>query len=255
MTELVSVSVVSHGQIALAKELLGDIAAHCDAECIEVILTLNIPEELPFSGSDYPFALTVIRNQAPKGFGANHNQAFHAARGEFFCVLNPDIRFGDDPFPALRTCLEDRSAGVAAPLVLGSDGGIEDSARRFPSPLRILCKVFGGCRGGDYAVGEEPIHPDWAGGMFLLFPRALFERLGGFDERYFLYYEDVDICARLTLLGRRVVLCPQARVVHHARRSSHRDIRYLRWHLKSMMRFFLSPVYWRLPFVRRGAPE
>lgn len=254
MTELVSISVVSHGQIALAKELLGDIAAHCDAG-IEVILTLNIPEELPFSAGDYPFALTVIRNQAPKGFGANHNQAFRAAGGEFFCVLNPDIRFGADPFPALRACLADRSAGVAAPLVLGSDGGIEDSARRFPSPLRILCKVFGGCRGGDYAVGEEPIHPDWAGGMFLLFPRALFERLGGFDERYFLYYEDVDICARLTLLGRRVVLCPRVRVVHHARRSSHRDIRYLRWHLKSMMRFFLSPVYWRLPFVRQGARE
>lgn len=254
MTGLVSVSVVSHGQIALAKELLGDIAAHCDAAGIEVILTLNIPEELPFCAGDYPFALTVIRNLAPKGFGANHNQAFRAARGGFFCVLNPDIRFDADPLPALRACLADRSVGVAAPLVLGSDGGIEDSARRFPSPLRILCKVFGGCRGGDYAVGAEPIHPDWAGGMFLLFPRSLFERLGGFDERYFLYYEDVDICARLRLLGQEVLLCPRAKVVHHARRSSHRSFRYLRWHLKSMMRFFLSPVYWRSLFAsRRGA--
>ncbi len=246
MTILVSVSVVSHNQIGLVKGLLSDMAKYCPAGVVEVILTLNLSEELPFSESDYAFPIKVIRNSAPKGFGANHNQAFQSAEGQFFCVVNPDIRFGDDPFRVLLACLADSSAGVAAPLVLGSDGGIEDSARRFPSPFRILCKAFGGCRGSDYVIGDKPVHPDWAGGMFMLFPRGLFERLGGFDERYFLYYEDVDICARLRLLGYEVVLCPQARVIHHAQRSSHRSFRYLRWHLKSMMRFFLSPVYWRL---------
>jgi N-acetylglucosaminyl-diphospho-decaprenol L-rhamnosyltransferase len=56
----------------------------------------------------------------------------------------------------------------------------------------------------------------------------------------------VDICARLRLLGYEVVVCPQSRVAHHAQRSSHRSFKYLRWHLKSMTRFFLSPVYWRV---------
>lgn len=246
MTALVSVSVVSHRQIGLVVGLLSDMAKHCSATAIEVILTLNLPEELPFSESDYPFPLKVIRNPSPKGFGANHNQAFQSAEGQLFCVMNPDIRFDGDPFRALLKCFADPSAGVAAPLVLGGDGGVEDSARRFPSPLRIVCKALGGCKGADYVVGVEPIHPDWAGGMFMLFPRGIFERLGGFDQRYFLYYEDVDICARLRLLGYEVTVCPQARVIHHAQRSSHRSFRYLRWHLMSMMRFFISPVYWRL---------
>jgi GT2 family glycosyltransferase len=60
------------------------------------------------------------------------------------------------------------------------------------------------------------------------------------------YYEDVDICARLRLLGYEVVVCPQAQVYHHAQRSSHHNFRYFRWHLKGMTRFFFSPVYRRL---------
>ena len=80
----------------------------------------------------------------------------------------------------------------------------------------------------------------------MVFPSEIFGKLGGFDERYFLYYEDVDLCGRLRLRGHEVVLNPKAQVIHHAQRSSHGNLRYMAWHLRSMARFFLSPVYWRL---------
>lgn len=244
----ISISVVSHSQIDLVAKLLGDLEGNCRDAHFELILTLNLDETLPFALNGFSYPIKLVCNAIPMGFGANHNQAFTQATGRYFCVMNPDIRLNSNPFNALLACLEDSSVGVVAPLVLGVGGGAEDSARRFPSPLKILCKVFGRCRGPDYAIKEAPIYPDWAGGMFMLFPRSIFERLGGFDERYFLYYEDVDICARLRLLGYDVVLCPQAKVTHHAQRSSHRSFKYLRWHLTSMMRFFFSPVYWRLQF-------
>lgn len=242
----ISISVVSHAQIHLIESLLRDIDEHCRTLQLEVILTLNLEEALPFAADDFSFPLRVIRNPMPQGFAANHNQAFVHASGQFFCVINPDIRLSDNPFPALLACLKDLSVGVAAPMVLGESGKREDSARRFPTPFRIFCKAFGGCKGSDYVVSDAPIHPDWVGGMFMLFPRETFERLGGFDRHYFLYYEDVDICARLRLMDYEVALSPGARVIHHAQRSSHRNFRYLRWHLRSMARFFLSPVYWRL---------
>jgi len=242
----ISISVVSHAQIHLIENLLHDIDEHCRTLSLEMILTLNLEETLPFAADSFSFPLKVIRNPMPQGFAANHNQAFVHASGQFFCVMNPDIRLGDNPFPALLACLKDLSVGVVAPLVLGESGKMEDSARRFPTPAKILCKAFGGCKERDYVVKDDPIYPDWVGGMFMLLPRDIFERLGGFDQRYFLYYEDVDLCARLRLMGYEVVVCPQARVIHHAQRSSHRNFRYLRWHLKSMARFFLSPVYWRL---------
>jgi hypothetical protein len=242
----VSISVVSHGQIALIANLLKDVESNCLVTSIELILTLNFNEILPFTADKFSFPIKVIRNASPMGFAANHNQAFIHATGQFFCVLNPDVGFDRDPFSPLLECLESSSIGVVAPVVLGEGGEIEDSARHFPTPFKIICKAFGKCKGSDYLIGEQTIYPDWAGGMFLLFPRAVFDKLRGFDQRYFLYYEDVDICARLRLLGYEVALCPQSSVVHHAQRSSHRSFRYFRWHLTSMMRFFFMPVFWRV---------
>lgn len=245
----ISVSVVSHLQIGLVSELLIDLDRHCGNSRFELILTLNLDEGLPFRLDGFSFPIRLVRNATPIGFGANHNQAFTRARGRYFCVMNPDIRLNNNPFNELLACLKDSTCGVAAPLVLNAEGEIEDSARRFPTPFKILCKIFGRCKGSDYAITDAPIYPDWVGGMFMLFPRKFFEKLGGFDQNYFLYYEDVDICARLRLQGLRTVVCPLAKVVHNAQRSSHGNFTYLRWHLRSMVRFFVSPVFWRLQFL------
>ena len=246
----ISISVVSHAQIQLIGCLLHDINQHCRASLIELILTLNLDETLPFAADSFVFPIKVIRNPIPIGFAANHNQAFTYAAGRFFCVMNPDVRLNDNPFKALLTCLQDSSVGVAAPLVLSENGTVEDSARRFPTPLKIFCKALGRCKGSDYLVKNNPIFPDWVGGMFMLFRRDVFKKLGGFDQRYFLYYEDVDLCARLRLKGYEVVLCPDAKVVHLARRSSHNSFQYLKWHLMSMMQFFCSSLFLKILWLR-----
>ena len=248
----ISVSVVSHLQIDLIAQLLRDLDAHCGSSRFEVILTLNLEEVLPFDLSTFAFPIKLVRNKVPKGFGANHNQAFTHASGHYYCVMNPDIRLDSNPFTRLLPCFADATVGVAAPLVLGEDGSVEDSARRFPNPITILCKALGYCKDNDYAIGQEPFYPDWVGGMCIVFSRSVFERLGGFDERYFLYYEDVDICARLRLLGYEVLVDPQATVTHHAQRTSRRSFTYLRWHFRSMMRFFLSSVCWQVHRLRRA---
>ena len=243
---LLSISVVSHGQMKLISGLMQDIQEYCTHLKIEFILTLNLDESLPFHVSDFFYPIKVIRNLAPKGFGANHNHAFGKASGQYFCVINPDIRFDSDPFSALLASLNNPAVGVIAPLVVGPKGDVEDSARRFPTPWIILSKVFGQRKQVDYSLNDQLITPDWVGGMFMLFPRQVFQQLHGFDERYFLYYEDVDLCGRLQLAGYRVAVCPGIKVVHHAQRSSHRSLKFLRWHMASMLRFFLSPVYRQL---------
>jgi N-acetylglucosaminyl-diphospho-decaprenol L-rhamnosyltransferase len=239
----ISISVVSHAQIHLIKDLFDDINEYCGGPSLELILTLNLEEMLPFALNSFFFSIKVIRNSKPLGFSANHNQAFVQATGQFYCVMNPDIRMKDNPFPALLECLQQPSAGVVAPLVVGGSGNVEDSARFFPTPFKIVCKVLGGCRGSDFVIKNVPIYPDWVGGMFMLFPHEVFRQLKGFNQKYFLYYEDVDLCARLRMLGYEVVLCPTARVIHEAQRSSHRSFRYLKWHLASMLRFFCSKVF------------
>ena len=243
----VTLSVVSHGHAAMLAGLLAE-AATIPAVA-EVIVTVNVPERQIAVPATLTGRVRWRHNSAPRGFGANHNAAFAECHTPYFCVVNPDIALRGDPFPALLACLHESGAAVAAPRSLASDGSGADSIRRFPTPLGLLLKALGKANGAYMAAeGQGYFFPEWVGGMFMLFHSEDFGRIGGFDEGFFMYYEDVDLCARLWRAGRRVVACPQASVIHAAQRASHRDPRHLRWHLASMVRYFWKH-FGRLPSV------
>ncbi len=250
--DLLSISIVVHSQAAIAHQLLDDIAALGNQVSVEVIFTLNTDESLPFDPHGYRFPLKIIRNQTPKGFGANHNFAFKQSRGNYYCVLNPDIRLIGNPFDTLIECLKEHGNGVVGPRIINPAGTLENSARRFPTPFSILKKAVGGSIELDYHQTEAVFEPDWIGGMFMLFDRSCFEMIQGFDERYFLYYEDVDICARLKMACMSVLKCPDAKAVHDGRGDSHRNLKYMQWHLRSMARFFMSKGFWKLAVLPRS---
>ena len=241
----VSLSVVSHAQAPLVQALLEDLQ-RLRAVTFEVTLTLNVPESLPFNADSYPFSVRVLRNARPRGFGANHNAAYASSPAAYFCVLNPDMRLPLDPFPALLPRLQNPLIAAVAPLIRSPAGDIEDSARRFPTPLSLAVKFLTGGPRPEFPAPREPFMPDWIAGMFMLFRGDAFAAVSGFDEGYFLYYEDVDICARLRAAGLRVEVNPEACAIHGARRESHRKGRYLLWHLNSMARFFGKRILGRI---------
>ena len=250
----VSVSVVSHGQIGLVTDLLRDLAQYSAASVAEVLLTINIPETLPKVWTEYPFALRLIQNSDPHGFAFNHNNAAAKAKGSFFCILNPDVRFHQDVFGGLMSALEqDHSLGLVAPTVVNAAGEIEDSVRYFPTPWEMMGKLFLSRRSRRFAAGPGNIaYPDWVAGMFMLMRMTDYRAMQGLDEKFFLYYEDVNLCARMWLSGRRVGWLVNLSVEHDARRDSHRQFRYLWWHLSSMLRFFTSAVFWKAIIFKRS---
>lgn len=236
---MISISIVSHGHGPLARRLVSDLE-RLRAGDVEVILTENVPETATVDWSSVSVPLTVVRNKEPRGFGANHNTACHHASGDFYCVLNPDVRLTSDPFPELVRELSASRAGAVAPLIVDSGGTIQDSARRFPTVASLLRRALPSPLPLDYPIGDEPFSPDWVAGMFMLFRSEVFRDIGGFDERYFLYYEDVDLCARLRLRGYDIRLTPRARAVHDAQRDSHRKLAYFARHLRSALRYICS---------------
>ena len=247
---MISISIVSHGQGNLARDVLADLAGLV-ADCrFEVILTRNIPEVFPFAVADFPFPLKIIENVSPKGFGENHNYAYQQATGKHFCVMNPDIRIAKNPFIPLLDVLERQKAAVVAPAVLSPGGQIEDSVRFFPTPYSLFRKLMGWGDGRyPFALGDNAFEADWVGGMFMLFNSDDYKQISGFDEGFFLYYEDIDICARLWKSGMRVMACPGSQVIHDARRTSHRNLKYMRWHVASIVRY-LGKHAFRGPKVR-----
>jgi len=232
----ITLSVVSHRQNALVNQLLEDVQRVC-ADRVALVLTQNVPDPVPFAAGNRTYPAEIIVNRERKGFGVNHNAAFRRCRTPYFCVCNPDIRLASDVFPPLLQVLTDRRVAVAGPLVRNPAGRIEDSARRFPTATALLKKLFVDRREADYPTDRGPREVDWLAGMFLLFRSDAYRSIGGFDEAYFLYYEDVDICHRLHSIGMTAILAPRAAVTHDARRASRRDPRLALQHLVSILRF------------------
>jgi N-acetylglucosaminyl-diphospho-decaprenol L-rhamnosyltransferase len=239
MSPDVSLSIVSHGQATLVTDLLTDLSHGLDLPC-EIILTLNIPEDESFLAGFVHLNIVVIRNEKAKGFGANHNAAFRRATGSIFCVVNPDVRLTKGLLVPLVALLSRGDVAVCGPVVLTSAGAVEDSARRFPTFLGLVRrKLLQRRHGPDYAYGDAPLEVDWMAGMFLMFDKEAYGQIGGFDERFYMYFEDADICWRLKMLGYCCVLHPSVSIVHDARRASRKNLKHFLWHLKSAGRYLL----------------
>lgn len=242
---LLAISVVSHQHDALLRPLLDDIAGLSEQLPIELLLTENVPGKLEELATQAGVRYQLIRNSEPRGFGANHNAAFALSRAPYFAVLNPDLRLlSDQGLSRLVDQLKTRP-GVAGPRVLAPGGTVEDSARHVPTMRRLVQRTVFGRRAADYDPSIMVQSVDWLAGMCLVFDRESYTAVGGFDERYHLYCEDVDVCLRLHLAGRSVSWVQSAAVVHDAQRRTRVDARHFRWHLASMMRLMTSVAYWR----------
>ena len=219
----------------MVQDLLNDLARFSAATVSRVVLTLNQPEAEPQApAAGWPFVLQIVRNARPLGFGANHNRALSGATEPFVCVLNPDVRWGGcDPLEPMVQGAARTGVGCSYPGQVDESGNWQDSERALPTPMALLRRRILGC---------QEARVDWVNAACLVLPLPVWQQLGGFDEAYFMYCEDVDLCLRLRLAGLALVRAP-AQVVHAGQRASHRRWVHLRWHVKSLLRLWRSPVY------------
>ena len=236
LTDRITLSIVSHSQASLIRDLLKDLAT-LPHQTFEVIITINLPEdESAYQGFTFP--LRIIRNATPKGFGDNHKSAFGHSSTQWFAVVNPDIRIQSLNLEALLSPFQRKSVAAVAPIVVSAGGTVEDSARRFPTLFRFVKRVLFKLRKLDYEVQSVPYQVDWVAGMFVIFRREAFIQVGGFDaHRFYMYLEDADICHRLGKKQWQVVVNPHMQVIHMAQRASRRNLKHMRWHAVSALRF------------------
>lgn len=250
---LISFSVVSHGHgphiVTLLESLVSSgLSTACGNA--EVLLTLNVPEpqlKAQVQQRDWPFRVVVTENAAPLGFGANHNQAFAKARGDVFAVVNPDIAFLPlDANTGREALVVPPRVGVWVPRQVDRTGKVQDHCRALITPWSLLARVAMRLAGARSLSGVAPTAEvaDWVNGALMWFPRQVYQALGGFDERYFMYCEDADLCLRLQLAGWRMQTAP-FNVLHDAQRNSLRPGKHLRWHLTSLVKFWCSATFWR----------
>jgi hypothetical protein len=211
----------------------------------ELILLENSPDAHVHDWSALDRPVKFVANDEAQGLARNWNTTFALSSGEYFCLLNPDLVFVEPVFPSLIEDIRRGVADIVAPTVYDASGRLQASARELPSAWSLLMRRLT----PDYAELENlellPSEPDWIAGMFLLMRSEVYQNLGGMNERYYLYFEDVDFCTRARLAGCQLSVNKRVKVVHDAQRSSRRRPKYLARHVVSAIRFLSSPVYRR----------
>jgi N-acetylglucosaminyl-diphospho-decaprenol L-rhamnosyltransferase len=198
----------------------------------------------------YPWA-RVIERATNGGLSTAVNEGVAASSGRRVMALNPDTRIESDALSTLAAYLDAHpDVGVAAPKLLDEDGTLQLSCRAFPGyatalfgRYSLLTRLFPrNRRSREYLLSDfdhaSEREVDWASGAALMFPRAVFDRLGGWDAGFFMFNEDVDFCKRVHDSGMRVVYVPEAVVYHAIGVSKRAPARIVVERHKSMWRYY-----------------
>jgi GT2 family glycosyltransferase len=168
-------------------------------------------------------------NNENVGFAGANNQALKLAKGKYILLLNPDTCLVEDGLSKLIPKLKEKEIGMVSCKLLNADMSIQESCFYFPKPGRIfftsllLHKVLPERLRNKLTYSKQdhqhPQSPDWVLGAFMLLPRAIMLKLGGFDESIFMYGEDMDICYRLRKLGLQILYVSDIAIIHYGGHS------------------------------------
>lgn len=228
----VSVVIVSFNTRELLRECLRSVFAQSEIAA-EVVVVDNASQDgsAEMVAREFPSA-KLIASTINLGFAAANNAGFEVARGRYVVLLNADafLHSGDLAL-AVRKMDAEPHTGLAGGRLIGCDGGWQPSARLFPSLLndwlsfsglatRFPQSKFFGRADRTWASPEDAAHTDWVPGAFSIVRSSALKEAGYFDESFFLYYEEVDLCRRIKALGYRIAYWPELKIVHLGGESS-----------------------------------
>lgn len=195
--------------------------------------------------------IKLIQGTEFKGFSANNNEVFHYAinnldmrNEDLFLVLNPDVKVDLEMINRLIDGYKQDCEISAINLFLDENmKQYDNSIRKFPSifnPFKSLLRIK---RNDKYDKDKitSPCRIDWAAGSFLLFKSGAYKKLNGFDENFFMYFEDVDICKRAHNLGMKICYFPDIKAIHFASHKNQSILsKHALWYWTSSFRYFFK---------------
>ncbi len=220
---LLTVQIVNYKSFKHLKGCLGSLKrSGQEAGSLEAIIINNDDQALDseLDLSKLPFSAKTVEVGKNVGFGRAHNLGAKKALGEFLLFLNPDAEISPGGLQKLVNVLQSsEKIGAAGPLLVGTSGNVEEEhcgARK--TPLSMICgKVQ--CRKKQEIRLDSVAEVDWISGGAMLIKKEIFDKAGGFDENYFMYFEDVDLCNRVKKLGYRVMVNSRVKFLHRSGKS------------------------------------
>jgi GT2 family glycosyltransferase len=229
----ISILIVSFNTKDVLRECLESVALSSRNLAVETIVVDNCSRDgsAAMVREEFPW-VQVIECRENLGFGRANNLAFEAARGRYIVLLNSDAFLQKNTLClSLEKMEADPSVGLASGRLVGRDGELQPSARMFPNPIRQLLVISGladrfpksrffGQADRTWADPMQAAEVDWVPGAYSIIPARILHEHGFFDPRFFLYYEEVDLCLRIQNAGFKIMYWPEICVVHVGGESS-----------------------------------
>ncbi|HEY0759756.1 MAG TPA: glycosyltransferase family 2 protein [Acidisarcina sp.] len=265
-TPAISILIVSFNTRDILRECLQSVQAATGKLDIETIVVDNCSRDgsAAMLRADFP-AVLLIESEKNLGFGGANNLAWERARGQYIVLLNSDAFLREDTLRlSLQKMAADPGVGLAGGRLVGRDGALQPSARMFPGYLRQLLTMSGlaarypssrffGQPDRTWADPMKTAEVDWVPGAYSIIRADLLQRIGFFDPRFFLYYEEVDLCLRIKQAGFKVMYWPEIEVVHIGGESS-RQVKSLEmsqsgaqlvlWRMRSTLLYYRKHRGW-----------
>lgn len=193
---------------------------------MEVIVVDNASSDdsVSFIKKHFP-KVRLVENSKNSGFAGGCNLGAKQAKGEYILFLNNDAEITDNVFtPLIKVFNEQKNVGIVGGLLSNHDGTLQRSYGAFYTVLNVIYLLFAGESGElKRYKSDKVIATDWVSGGFMLVRRDIFESVGGFNEAYFMYIEDMDLCYRVSKRGYKVYNTPFARVKHLGQGSTNKS--------------------------------
>ena len=228
----INISIISHNQANMIKDLLHDLEKFDFYN--EILITINCKENIKELKKFHTLPLTFIINNKVKGFGENHNYAFNYKPCDYFLIINPDVRISSINFNNFFKYFDKTNVKLISPIAVDKYNCVQDNARKFPSPITPILRKISFFRKNKYLDSLNYNEVDWVSGMFMMVNSKMFKKVGMFDEKFFMYYEDVDLCKRIKKLNGKILRINTEKVIHKGQHKSHTSLKYFLIHLKSM---------------------
>jgi GT2 family glycosyltransferase len=232
-----SILIVNYNVKEFLLNLLGSIQIAAKNISIEIIVVDNASDDgsVEILRQRFP-DITLIANNKNVGFGAANNQAMRIAKGKYFLLINPDTIVREDTFIKMIEFFEKvPEAGIAGCKVLNPDGSLQLSCRRsFPGPWTSFTKVTGlstlfpksrilARYNLTYLDENQTYEVDAVSGAFLMMRKEVYKNIGGFDEQFFMYGEDLDLCYRVQKSNYKVFYLHTTEIIHYKGESTKRS--------------------------------
>ncbi len=254
-----SLIIVNYNTKEFLKNCLNSVLKHSLVGELEIIVVDNNSSDgsVEMIRNDFNSCVKLIANNRNIGFGPANNQGAKEAAGEFLFFLNSDIIVKENIFTPLKEIFftQPRLAMTAPRLFLASGKPQPYAFGQFPSLRKLVWQKVSARQNSDLFADNDLYPVDWVSGAAMIVRKSVFNQVGGFDEHFFMYFEDIDLCWRVKRRGWQVAVCPSVSLIHFVGQSAggfkqrkkyyyQSQDYFFKKHYKQMAMYILKTLRW-----------